>query len=332
MKAYSSFIRLALVVFATTYAILAAADLAWSFQKPAVGQNRQPWLEAQVPETRPPQAEEPPTGSSNADSNPTIRALRALNWKFAPQVGNIGDEATIALSPDVALLGAADTNRFLELNKDLPCNQVNCYALVAQSLRWFAIFSFDPTGYVKDDERIDADALLKILKEQNSVALEQKRQRGLPLLYLDGWYIPPHYDTLTKRLEWGTRIRGENGAIAVNYAIRLLGRDGVMSAVLVSDPGSLNADLKSFKLALQNFTFNGGKTYAEFREGDKVSEYGLTALIVGGAAAAAAKTGVGKGLFAAGAGLIKALAFGVLAFLASIWKFIKGLFSKKNPS
>ncbi len=253
-----------------------------------------------------------------------------MKWKFAPEVGSIGSEATISLSPDVAFLGAADTSRFLELNGNLPCT--NCYALVARSLGWFAIFSFDPSGYVKDDETIDPDELLKTLKESNTASIEQKRQRGLPPLYLDGWYIPPHYDTVTKRLEWGTKAHGETGAITVNYSIRLLGREGVMSAVLVSDPSSLDTDLKSFKQALQNFSFNVGKTYAEFREGDKVAEYGLAALIVGGAAAAAAKSGVGKGLFAAGAGLIKVLAVGALALLVGLFNFVKGLFSKKNPS
>jgi uncharacterized membrane-anchored protein len=172
--------------------------------------------------------------------------------------------------------------------------------------------------------------LLKILKQNNEASLEEKRRKGLPPLYLDGWYISPHYDVITKRLEWGTKAHGENGATVVNYSIRLLGRDGVMSAVLVSDPDSLDADLKSFKQTLKNFTFNTGKTYAEFREGDKVAEYGLAALIVGGAAAAAAKSGLGKGLFAAGAGLIKVLAVGALALLVAAFNFIKRLFSKKN--
>lgn len=87
-----------------------------------------------------------------------------MKWKFAPEVGNIGSEATIPLSADVAFLGAADTSRFLELNENLPCT--NCNALVARTLGWFAIFSFEPSGYVKDDETIDPDELLKTLKEK----------------------------------------------------------------------------------------------------------------------------------------------------------------------
>jgi uncharacterized membrane-anchored protein len=58
---------------------------------------------------------------------------------------------------------------------------------------------------------------------------------------------------------------------------------------------------------LNGYSFNAGESYAEYRPGDKVAEYGLAALIVGGAAAVAAKKGL----------------FGVLAtFLAAAWKFL----------
>lgn len=45
----------------------------------------------------------------------------------------------------------------------------------------------------------------------------------------------PPYDPDTKRVEWGTRLRGDDGRIIVNYTVRLLGRRGVMHATLVSD-------------------------------------------------------------------------------------------------
>ena len=63
-----------------------------------------------------------------------------------------------------------------------------------------------------------------------------------------------------------------------------------MRAILVSDPNSLEQDIKAFRTALRGFDFVSGQRYAEFRSGDKMAEYGLAALIVGGAAAAAAKT------------------------------------------
>jgi uncharacterized membrane-anchored protein len=43
---------------------------------------------------------------------------------------------------------------------------------------------------------------------------------------------------------------------------------------------------------MQGFSYKSGKTYAEFRPGDKIAQYGLAALIGGGAGAAAVKLGL----------------------------------------
>jgi uncharacterized membrane-anchored protein len=138
---------------------------------------------------------------------------------------------------------------------------------------------------------------------------------GLHTLHLLGWHVPPHYDLETKRLEWGTRLKAEDGSIVVNYSTRVLGRSGIMHVVLVSDPQSLDRDIAAFKRVLTGFGFVSGERYAEFRSGDRVAAYGLGALIVGGAAAAAVKTGAGKsilkfigiGVFAVGAWIMGAL-------------------------
>jgi uncharacterized membrane-anchored protein len=131
--------------------------------------------------------------------------------------------------------------------------------------------------------------------------------------------VSPHYDIETKRLEWGTRVITETGEPTVNYSIRILGRSGVMQAVLVSDPNELERDLNAFRAALKGFNFVQGERYAEWKTGDKVAEYGLAALIVGGAAAAAAKTGAGKALF-------KFIGIGLFAAAAVAIRFLKHFF------
>jgi uncharacterized membrane-anchored protein len=90
-------------------------------------------------------------------------------------------------------------------------------------LTWFSVF-FESSGYVQDDEKIDPDSLLEILKKNNVAGNEERKKRGLETLVLEGWYVAPHYDIQTKRLEWGTKLRPESGGITVNYTIRLLGR------------------------------------------------------------------------------------------------------------
>jgi len=146
---------------------------------------------------------------------------------------------------------------------------------------------------------------------------------GMRPLYTDGWQVTPHYDIDTKRLEWGVRLRTDADEKLVNYTSRLLGRTGVMSAVLVSAPESLDADIRDFKTVLKNFSYNSGESYAEFTSGDKIAEYGLAALVLGGAAAVATKKGfwaVLAGLFAAFWKLLAGLAVAALAGLGSIFK------------
>jgi uncharacterized membrane-anchored protein len=250
-----------------------------------------------------------------------LEQINALAWQSAPGIGEVASIATIRLSGPLRFLDSANTSRFLQLNGNPPSDRQ--YTLAPPSYKWFAVFSFDESGYVKDDEKIDSDDLLSSLKEGNKLGIEERRRLNLPILYLDGWSVPPHYDLQTKRLEWGTRLRGEDNSIVVNYSTRLLGRTGVMKAILVTEPEALQDDLREFRSALDGFEFKSGYKYAEFRSGDKVAEYGLAALVLGGAAAVAAKSGAAKGLF-------KLIAVGAVAFGAAILAFIKRLFGRSQ--
>ncbi|MEK7767162.1 MAG: DUF2167 domain-containing protein, partial [bacterium] len=65
---------------------------------------------------------------------------------------------------------------------------------------------------------------------------------------------------------------------------------------------------------------------AEWRQGDRIAKIGLTALIGGGAAAVAAKSGLLKYVW-------KYIAFIFIAFagaLRSLWQRIKRLFAKRT--
>jgi uncharacterized membrane-anchored protein len=249
------------------------------------------------------------------------KEINSLAWQNYPAVGVIGNEAQIRLTNDIRFLDAPNTNRFVQLNGNPSIN--NAYTIATRLLDWFAIFEFDPIGYVRDDEKIDPDELLKTLQEQNVRGIEERKRLGLTVLHLTGWFVAPHYDVETKRLEWGTRLVSDAGGITVNYSIRILGRSGVMRAILVSEPNSLEQDIKAFRTALRGFDFVSGQRYAEFRSGDKMAEYGLAALIVGGAAAAAAKTGAGKALF-------KFIGIGIFAVGAAFLGFLKRLFSSRK--
>lgn len=234
--------------------------------------------------------------------------MKKLAWQNGPAEGRIADKALIQVPRDYLFLDERNTSRFLELTGNPPRD--GHYLFAPASLDWFAVFAFDASGYVKDDEKIDADALLQTLKKSDGPENEERKRLGLGPLYTDGWEVAPHYDVDTRRLEWGTRLRTGSGRNVVNYSSRLLGRSGVMRAILVSDPGSLAADTLQFKAALKQFAYVPGERYAEFKPGDKVAAYGLAALIVGGAAAVATK----KGFWAA-----------IVAFIGAFWKLVLGV-------
>ena len=228
------------------------------------------------------------------DASHVLQELQKLAWQKGPGEGAIAGKATIRIPQGFAFLDERNTRRFIELMGNPPRD--GHYMIAPASLDWFAVFSFDAIGYVKDDETIDAEKLLADLKSGDERGNEERKRLGMSPIYTDGWHVPPHYDSSTKRLEWGLRLRDEKGRTNVNYTSRLLGRTGVMSAVLVTSPNTLNEDMKAFNGTLAGYEFVSGERYAEFKSGDKIAEYGLAALVVGGAAAAAAKSGLLKSL------------------------------------
>ena len=255
------------------------------------------------------------------DANTIIQELQKLAWQRGPGEGAVAGKAKIKIPEGFAFLDERNTRRFLELMGNPPRD--GHYMLAPARLDWFAVFSFDSIGYVKDDEKIDADALLKSLKDSDERGNEERKRLGMSSIFTDGWHVPPHYDSSTKRLEWGLRLRDEKGRTNVNYTSRLLGRTGVMSAVLVTSPQTLNEDMKVFNGALGGFEFVAGEKYAEFKSGDKIAEYGLAALVVGGAAAAAAKSGLLKSLG-------KFLWVIIGGAIAGGWAFLKRLFGRRE--
>lgn len=242
-----------------------------------------------------------PAWAQDAETGGEESPFAQLDWHKGPGNEDIARKASIRTSESVSFLDEANSRRFLELTGNIPEDGNYIIVSSAEDSDWWATFTFDPVGYVKDDEKIDADDLLSTLKSGDEPSNEYRRKIGLGELHTVGWVVPPHYDTQTRQLEWGLKLRSDEGE-TVNYTVRLLGRTGVMNATLVADPESLEKDIASFKTSLAGFAFQPGETYAEYKEGDRVAEYGLAALVVGGAAAIAAKTG----------------------FLAKFWKLIVG--------
>ncbi len=254
--------------------------------------------------------------------------LRALNWVFGPHDVTVGGNSTLSLPEGYVYLDQANTTKFEELNENLSSGRE--VLIAPKNLSWNAYLDFEGEGYVKDDEKIDADKILKTLKESTEAANEQRRRRGWSELHVVGWNIPPAYNNTTKRLEWATLLRSQHGE-GTNFFTKILGRRGYTSVVLVARPEDTAAAVADVNRVLTAYRFNPGDTYAEWRPGDKVAEYGLTGLIVGGAVAAAVKTGLLKGLWKFVVAGLAAFWKVILAAVVAVIAGLKSLFKRKQP-
>jgi len=260
--------------------------------------------------------------ASSAQDSPVAQ----LAWEVGPTTGAIGDKATIKVPEGMAFLGA-DGTRKLSVLLENPDSGTPTYTLAPQDLSWLAFFSFNETGYIKDNESLDADSILSSVKQGTEQANVERRKQGWDPINVVGWSFQPKYDNTTKALEWAILAQAEKSKQqVVNYNTRLLGRKGVMEVVVVASPEALATSIASFKGLLPGYDFAAGERYAEYRAGDHVAEYGLAALITGGAAAVAAK----KGFFGAIAAFLAAAWKFVLAGVVAIGAWIRSLFARKK--
>ncbi|MGQ0384502.1 MAG: DUF2167 domain-containing protein [Gammaproteobacteria bacterium] len=240
--------------------------------------------------------------------------LSLLKWIAGPTEVEVGNLATLAVPKGYMFLHPGETKKFQDFVEN-PSNGRE--SLIApDDLRWFGLLEFDEIGYVKDDEEIDAGNLLDSIKEGTKIGNEERRQRGWAELKITGWRFEPRYDAATNRLEWAIEAVSENQPV-VNFNTRLLGRKGVTSATLVAEPATLDAAVSDFKDVLTGFAYVSGERYADMQEGDRMAEYGLAALIAGGGAAVAAKSGLLKSLW-------KVLAAAGVAVAVWLGKIFKG--------
>ena len=253
--------------------------------------------------------------------------MRSISWLAGPAKGSLGVVATIQIPAGFAFTGQQGTKKFMEITHNPVSGDELGVLLPTDSTGWFAVFEFEEVGYVKDDDKnkLDADKLLASIRKGNESANEERKKRGWEPLEIVGWYQTPRYDPVTHNLVWAIRGRSDTTDV-VNYSTRILGRRGVMQIDLVASPEDLAASLPQFQAALTGLTYSPGNSYAEYRQGDKIAKYGLTALIVGGAAVAAAKSGVL-------AKLLKPLIIGVMGLFAALARWFKRVFGgEDNPS
>jgi uncharacterized membrane-anchored protein len=251
--------------------------------------------------------------------------IAALPWVDGPQKVSAVEGASLSVPVNYVFLDVASTPKFMNLTQNPRSGEEREQLLAPSDLHWFGILEFSADGYVEDNEEIDADALLESLKKGTEASNAVRRENGWAEMKITGWRRPPYYDAATNRLEWAIDADNTDGTSSTNFNTRILGRHGVTSAVLVTDPQNFEKDLVEFKQALAGYEFNEGERYSEFKQGDKVAAYGLGALVLGGAAAVAAKSGFLKFIG-------KFLWIGIVAVLAAAGGILKKLFGGRKAT
>lgn len=270
------------------------------------------------PAPAPPTAEE-----QEAMEKAFLDKIEKLGWTRQGKAP-LGDIAEVNIPKDWRFTDGNGTRALLKEYGNLP-GQGQLGMLTTEGHGPWVIFKFDDSGYVKDDEKneLDADAMLADLREGQEQGNERRRELGLEELHLLGWAVAPRFNDQTKNLEWALRVGSKDGE-SINYSTRLLGRRGVMEVDLVCGPEEMTTLLPQYQSIIGGFQYLTGNSYAEYTSGDKVSKYGLTALVAGGAAVAAGK----MGLFAKLAGLFAKLGKAAIVVVVAIGVAIKGLIGK----
>jgi len=243
-----------------------------------------------------------------------------------------GDIATLNLPPNFRYLAPADAGRLLSEGWGNPPGIETLGMIVPTAVHplsregWGVVVTYEKQGHVKDDDAdsIKYDELLKTMQESMVEANAERKKQGYQPMTLVGWAETPHYDKASHKLYWAKELHGEgdpqNG---LNYNIRVLGREGVLVLNAVAGMDQIGQIRNEMKAVTAFSDFTPGNRYADFNERtDKVAEYGLAALIAGGAAA---KLGLFGKLFALLLAFKKVIIVGVGAAVVGIGK----LFGRK---
>lgn len=194
---------------------------------------------------------------------------------------------------------------------------------------WGIVIEFNDDGYVsdKDAAEMDFNKMLRDMQEATEESNKMRAEDGYETVKLLGWAESPKYDAQTHKIFWAKELAFEgNEENTLNYAVRILGRRGVLELNAVAGMSRLDAIRTEVGALLPAVEFNEGHRYTDYVEGsDKVATYGLMGLVAG---AVATKAGFFKVLLA---GLLAAKKFVVIGLVAAAVA-AKKFFGKKSEA
>lgn len=244
--------------------------------------------------------------------------------------------ATLHLGEDFRYIGPEQTDRILEEAWGNPPGPPTLGMIVPADTSpvdpaagWGVIITYVEDGHVEDDdaEDIDYDELLEEMKKDTEAQNPARTSQGYPPMHLVGWAEPPSYQADQHRLYWAKELAVDGDAeTSLNYAIRVLGRKGVLELNAIARTSQMSAIKPAMERVLSRVEFDVGNRYADFDPDiDDVAAYGIGGLIAGKVLAKAGFFAlILKFLLAAK----KLLIVGAIALAAGL----KAFFSRKKKS
>jgi uncharacterized membrane-anchored protein len=192
---------------------------------------------------------------------------------------------------------------------------------------WGVVITYSDDGHVDDGDAagIDYDAMMKQMKADSEADNREREKEGYEPATLVGWAAPPRYDASARKLYWARELSFPSAdEHTLNYDIRVLGREGVLSFNAVAGLSQLQNIQGRMKEVMGFADFRPGQRYADYKpDTDRTAAYGIGALVAG---KLAAKAGLFKLLFAA---LLAGKKFVLLA-LAGVAGLVVKLFRRNN--
>ena len=237
--------------------------------------------------------------------------------------------ASINLDKDLLFL---DKNNTIicqknEFGNEISGKEIGSIYPADENKNWYVVMEYDESGYVKDNEKIDAKDLLKSYQEGQKEYNKQHPEKAK--VDVAGWEKEPYYDKKTNNLAWSVMYKNDTEKTTyANHNVKVLTRKGFVSFILVANPTELTEARKVLdEKIIPKFAIETGNRYSDFNAStDKIAEYGVAGLILGGVALG--KGGIIAALLAMKKLLVVAVA-AIVGGIAYLWKLITG---KKNNS
>lgn len=233
---------------------------------------------------------------SHADS---VERYPASEFNTA-NIVELEDIARIDAPDSFIILDAEGTQELMEYTGNT-YDDSHIAAFIPESGEWFAIISWLPVGHIEDDEAqdLDTDELIAQMRTNTEMDNRVRQKQGLPQLGPPDWHQVPLYYPEKHAVEWATEFSTfdpdflEEPEPTVNYRSLLLGRKGFLMVTWVGGPEQMAYAIPDFKGMVNTIFYKAGQGYEDYSHGDKIADFGLKALMIGGGAAVLSSPGGG---------------------------------------